>query len=165
MVEVKLPFHTLYICETCGLVSHGQEQVLKCESVPAWESPDVQVGERVWVYDRTVEQNRFVRGVNPEPFWVRRLFYARPGEHLGFSIHHCTPPRPHQLCIELYRGERWDEKGAMDPHIIGFSGIVVFRGGMTYTEFLLWHEGDHEKLAAVGLIDYPKRRAFLGFAR
>ncbi len=160
MIKVQLPFSTLYICQTCGQINSSEEQIAKCEAVLPWETPEVKLGDEVLLYGTKWMpwHGKYCVGLSDaaEPWGVTDFYYAKPNEKIGFAVL-TRQPKHHQLCIRLKQVIEMSGQKKRAYHLgeeKDFKGIAGINWtGFTYAEFLLWQEGDCEKLKAAGLID------------
>lgn len=143
MKKIELPFSDLFICEICGN-SGSAEAITKCEAKAVWEMPDVKIGDTVKIYKNKWENKRYIGlSEKPEIWTVSNLFYAEPRRH--------TESEHHQLCIRLeaqidlltHEHRPYDSKD---------KGVIATWKTMSYLEFILWREGDREKLEKAGLV-------------
>lgn len=163
MIEVRLQFYSVFICQICGK-EDSRAEIEKCEAVAVWEAPDVRIGDEVKMYRNAWRGRRFVGlSENPENYGVGDLFYAKPGYRFVAADHRKFQPRHHQLCINLTqarriatneteaeRAENW-EKYRNE----GWS-MIAFGINMTFAEFLLWRKGDRKELEPAGLVEPPE---------
>lgn len=150
MKKIELPFSDLFICEICGKNSDSAEVIAKCEAKAVWETPDVKIGDTVKIYRNKWQNKRYV-GLSEKPaIWtVDNLFYAKhPSLMNSFRIE----SEHHQLCIRLRAriDPRTGEQYSYNPKDGG--NITIWKT-ISYLEFILWREGDREKLEKAGLVE------------
>lgn len=150
MKKIELPFSDLFICEICGN-SGSAEAIAKCEAKTVWETPDVKIGDTVKIYRNKWQNKRYVGlSEKPEMWTVDNLFYAKhPSLMDSFRIESGR----HQLCIRL-RAQIDSQTKEQRPytHNPKDRGVITIWKTMTYLEFILWREGDREKLEKAGLV-------------
>lgn len=101
------------------------------------EQPEISVGDTVKIYRPSAAGFRLCRvKAEPEEWVVKALWRTKSCEYLSSG----RIARPGQLCVHLtkYFGD-------------GLTGCLF----MAYKEFLLWRDGDVEKLRAAGLLAMP----------
>jgi len=145
MIEVKLPFSSLFVCQFCGNSSSSQGEIEKCEAVPAENDEAISVGETLSIRHRIRQGHRFIgMSLSRRPYRVIRVFYAMPGQRIGLDEHYLyIQPKPHQLCMEL---RSVNETGEQEDYLT-----------ITDYEFALWQRGGVDDIRKAGLLEWAKR--------
>lgn len=161
VIEVKLPFETMFICEICGDSSESVKDV--CGDTKQLQVPDVTIGQEVLLAQPPRRSGPSPYDFAPTPYGVRSLFYSHPGTRVGYASGGFYPNlidgkvlEPHTLCIEL--AQSWDELGkdrAWRPGDMSISCVTL-----AYSDFLLWREGNKKKLEAARLFAPRKKSLF-----
>lgn len=125
--------NTVWVCEICG---HGDRVVYPhCSAMPIWQRTNLKVGDQVgmwWHWGRYIRYSHWT---------IRGIRYAGPG-FAGWVRGRHLPL--HALIVEVAQNmnnQPWKEGDS------SYQGTEV-----AYSDFLLWQEGDEERLRAAGLI-------------
>lgn len=159
MIEIKLPFYSLFVCQICGYQSRSKEAVVGCESVPINGRPDVNIGDEVAIYGRAWQGERFVglSGIS-EKYSVTDLFYARNVQNLGLGDSRRLLPKHHELCIGLTQATRLKTGETRGYFDIGQErcrqeGWAISWVSITWEEFCLWRRGSRTELETKGFVE------------
>ena len=135
-VVVNLPLQNVFLCNKCGTQFSTAGEASQCGSSPIAEWTRLSRGTSVKLYLARWHHQRFNR-FNPEPivYNVWCCFYSPPKFTHPRKV--CELLKPHTLCITV-----------ADDHT---GKELTF----TYTDFLLWKEGDLEELEKANVLQEP----------
>ncbi len=138
---VPMRYGDLCICTICGNSSRHKVTIEKCEALGVDESTQLAVGQTVQIY-REVFKGRMPIGLTKDPEnWEIGGVYHLQSHTLNTRWPYNTL-KPHTLMIGLVQK-------------IGASTTISI--ALPHRDFLLWEEGNLEKLRQAGLFPPAKK--------
>ena len=145
MRRIETKNGTAYVCEICGLAHCSKSFMERHEKIPRDHTPDLSEGS--------------VLEHKGERWTLTNFYYSQKPEPLINPISKWIDG-PHQLVLVLKQTHLHGSKSPI-PYDANLEGVES-QLWITYAEYLLWKEGDVEKLIAAGLTRKPleKRPGF-----